>query len=86
MDEFAKLVLTISLQSYPGLQVKVSNVLPYSPLFSRDVNLAKISRHISRVFNFAIAEKNCDCREYNFAKLTIKFLFLFYKKCTLMNN
>ena len=41
MDEFAKLVLTINLQSYPGLQVKVSNELPYSPLFSRDLNLAK---------------------------------------------
>ena len=33
--------------------------LPYSPLFSRDLN-------------FAIAEKNCVCREFNFAKLTIK--------------
>ena len=27
MDEFAKLVLTINFQSYPGLQVKVSNEL-----------------------------------------------------------
>ena len=32
----------------------------------------KFSRYISRVFNFAIAEKNCVCREFNFAKLTIK--------------
>ena len=37
MYEFAKLVLTINLQSYPGLHVKVSNELPYSPLFSRDL-------------------------------------------------
>ena len=38
----------------------------------------KFSRHISRVFNFAIAEKNCVCREFNFAKLTIKWLYFFF--------
>ena len=41
--------------------------IPYSPLFSRDLNFAKIfSEH------FAIAEKNCVCREFYFAKLSIK--------------
>ena len=39
----------------------------------------KFSRHISRVFNFAIAEKNCVCREFDFAKLlTIKWLYFFF--------
>ena len=52
--------------------------VPYSPLFSRDLNFAKISQHISRVFNFAIAAKNCVCRELNFAKLTIKLLHFFF--------
>ena len=32
----------------------------------------KLSLHISRVFNFVNAEKNCVSREFNFAKLTIK--------------
>ena len=37
--------------------------------------------------NFAIAKKNCVCREFNFAKLTIKWLFfLFYKNCMSINN
>ena len=39
----------------------------------------KFSRHISRVFNFAIVEKNCVWREFDFAKLlTIKWLYFFF--------
>ena len=55
--------------------VKSLNRLPYSPLISRDIN-------------FAIAEKNCVRREFNFAKLTVKglYFFLFYKNCTLIND
>ena len=39
--------------------------------------------------NFVIVEKNCVCREFNFAKLTIKWLslfYFFYKNCTFISN
>lgn len=41
--------------------------LPYSPLFSRDLNFVNIFSAY-----FAIVEKNRVCREFNFTKLTIK--------------
>ena len=41
----------------------------------------KFSRHISQVFNFVIAEKNCVCREFNFPKLQLSdYIFSFLQK------
>ena len=53
--------------------IPLKPLIPYSHLFSRDLNFAKIfSAH------FAIAEKNCVCRGFNFAKLTKMTLFFLF--------
>ena len=67
-------------------QLKIIAMMYLIPLyFHRTLISRKFSRHISQIFNFEIGEKNCVCREKNFANLTIQCLyFFFFTKITLI--